>query len=353
MASAKVRAQRALAAVPFLFIAAWCLHNMDINKLVAMQQPFVESGVIEWENGKKRVLILDHFHNIDILDQLWRGTTATFSPSTFGYDRIAWWQMFSFLVDLGPVYAVWILESCRARNAYTPAFFPTIFSLAGQLLGLGAVAPIFYFLCFVFGPTASELARSPVKDRAIHAEDIGLLFPIVLLLHTAEVFAMFLAPEPSTRHFWTWAWQLTPLWIGMAHYLVSAIMKALLPKPVILNLPKYPFFLLLGFISAGVWLYVLAFSPYSLRTIFIPAPEAQSEFIAHVRKALQTDHLASFGSSFLWLLYSFFDLSSTRPLGNEWLYTIAMLPVVGAIAGPGAAFAFGWYLRHRSLLAVT
>ncbi|KAI1106940.1 hypothetical protein F4804DRAFT_272762 [Jackrogersella minutella] len=323
---------------------------MDINKLVANQQPFVDSGVIEWEDGKKKVLILDHFHNVDFLDQLWRGTTATFSPSTLGYDPIAWWQMFSFLIDLGPVYAIWILESCRFRNAYTPAFFPTIFTLAGQLLGLGSVAPIFYFLCFAFGPTASELARSPVKDRTIHTEDSGLLLVVVLLLHTAEVFAMLLAPEPSTRHFWTWAWQLTPLWIGITNYLLTTIAKVLPPASTILKPRKYPFLLLLGFISSGVWLYTLVYSPYSLSTIFIPDPEVQSEFVAHVRKALQTDHLAVFSSSFLWLMYSFFDLSTTNLLGNEWLYYIAVLPVVGAIAGPGSAFTLGWYLRHRALL---
>ncbi|OTA93717.1 hypothetical protein M434DRAFT_395394 [Hypoxylon sp. CO27-5] len=325
---------------------------MDINKLVAMQQPFVDSGVIEWESGEKKVFILDHFHHVDVLDQLWRGTTATFSPSTFGYDHIAWWQMFSFLVDLGPIYAVWVLESCRTRNAYTPAFFPTIFSLAAQLLGLGAVAPIFYFLCFVFGPTASELARSPVKDRAIKAEDSGLLFLIILLLHTAEVFAMFLSPEPVTRHFWTWAWQLTPLWIGITNYLLSTTIKVFLPKSTIANLPRYGLFILLGFISTSIWIYTLIFSPYSLSTMFIPDPETQSEFIAHARKALQADHLASFGSSFLWLAYSFFDLYTTHLLGNEWLYSIAILPVIGIIVGPGATFALGWYLWNKALLSV-
>lgn len=120
MESIGVKARRAVASVPFLFIAAWCFRNMDIDKLVVNQQPFVESGVIEWEGGK--VAILDHFHKVDFLDQAWRGTTATFSPSTLGYDSIAWWQVFSFLVDLGPVYALWILESYRTGSAYTPAY---------------------------------------------------------------------------------------------------------------------------------------------------------------------------------------------------------------------------------------
>ncbi|EMR70598.1 putative fad binding domain protein [Eutypa lata UCREL1] len=219
MASAGVKARRAAASVPFLLIAAWCFRTMDIDKLVLNQQPFVDSGVIEWDGGK--VTILDHFHHVDILDTIWRGTMATFSPSTFGYDSIASWQMFSFLTDLGPVYAVWILESYRPANAWTPAYFPTFFSLAGQLLGLGSVAPFFYFLCFAFGPTASELSRSPVQNRTVRQGVSGLLLPIVFLFHTAEVFAMFLAPEYTTRHFWTWAWQLSPFWIGITHLVLS------------------------------------------------------------------------------------------------------------------------------------
>lgn len=62
----------------------------------------------------------DVFH-IEFLDEICRGITPTFAPSTFGYDPIAWWQMFSFLMDLGPVYTVWMLESCRPGNAWTPA----------------------------------------------------------------------------------------------------------------------------------------------------------------------------------------------------------------------------------------
>lgn len=120
MASEGFKAQRAAAALPFLLIAAWCFRTMDLEKLVKNQQPFADSGVIEWDGGK--IAILDHFHNVDFLDQLWRGTTATFSPSTLGYDSVSWWQTFGFLVDLGPVYAIWILESYRPANAWTPVY---------------------------------------------------------------------------------------------------------------------------------------------------------------------------------------------------------------------------------------
>ncbi|KAI1496169.1 hypothetical protein F5X99DRAFT_401178 [Biscogniauxia marginata] len=346
MGLGRARIRRAIQAVPFLFIAAWCLRTMDVEKLAANQQPFADSGIIEWEGGK--ISILDHFHHVEFLDQLWRGTTATFSPSTLGYDPVSSWQTFSFLIDIGPAYAIWLLESYRPGGVYTPANFPTIFTLAAQLLGIGSVAPIFYFLCLTFSPTASDLARSSVRDRTIlqGTQSSGLLLPIVFLLHTCEIFAMFLAPEPTTRHFWTWAWQLTPLWIGIAYSLYPRSSKTAL-------LTSTKFLLAaLGSISAVVWVYTLLLSPYPMSTLFLPVREVQSEFVAHARKAFQADELGLFSSSFLWLVYSFLDLYTSGLLGNDWLYQVALIPITTAFAGPGVAFTVGWYLRERALLSV-
>lgn len=93
---------------------------MDLKKIVTQQRPFDEAGMIEWANGK--VPIIKNFYHVEFLDQVWRGTTATFAPSTLGFDSIGSWQMFSFLVDVGPLQAIWLLESERGANAYTPAY---------------------------------------------------------------------------------------------------------------------------------------------------------------------------------------------------------------------------------------
>lgn len=80
----------------------------------------MEAGRIEWDDGL--VPILSRFWHVDFLDDLWRGTTVIFAPSSLGFDPVSWWHMRSFLADLTPVYTVWILESCRSSNAYTPAY---------------------------------------------------------------------------------------------------------------------------------------------------------------------------------------------------------------------------------------
>ncbi|KAK6822939.1 hypothetical protein PG987_014484 [Apiospora arundinis] len=104
---------RAVAALPFLLIAVWCFREMALDQLDASARPSAESGFIEWGHGKNKVAILDHFHGVPFLDQLWRGGTAVFAVSAFGMDGVAAWQVFTFLVDLGPLYAIWILESHR------------------------------------------------------------------------------------------------------------------------------------------------------------------------------------------------------------------------------------------------
>lgn len=113
---------RAVAALPFLLIAAWCFREMALDQLDASARPSAESGFIEWGHGRNKVAILDHFHGVPFLDQLWRGGTAVFAVSAFGMDGVAAWQVFTFLVDLGPLYAIWILESHRGANAWSPAY---------------------------------------------------------------------------------------------------------------------------------------------------------------------------------------------------------------------------------------
>jgi hypothetical protein len=115
-----IRITRAIVAVTLLSISVWTAITMDLEKIVAQQQPFVDSGIIEWTSGS--VPIIEHFFPIEIFNQIWRGTMATFSPSTLGYDEIASWQMFSFLTDLGPLYAIFLLESFRPANTRSPAY---------------------------------------------------------------------------------------------------------------------------------------------------------------------------------------------------------------------------------------
>ncbi|KAG8158405.1 hypothetical protein KVR01_011527 [Diaporthe batatas] len=343
MAKFESRAARAALATPFVVLAVACLSAMDTNKLIAQQQPFLQAGSIEFEDGS--MPLFDNFYWLSFLDEMWRGITVTFSNSYLPLDTIGWWQLFSFLHDLGPMYSVWFLESCRAGNVRTPVYAVTLFTFIAQLLGVGNVAPMYYFLHVTFAPSATSLKRS-AKQR-LRAEKASFLLPLFLALHTFQVIRAFTAPEPETRQYWVWAWQMSPLWLGVANSLLCSMAAGLVKN----NILASPRFLLVCMctISSAIWVYTWYSAPFSMSDIFIPDAGVYTDFIRHTRKAMQCDEVYSFGSSFLWLLYMFFDMYVAGLIGIGSLAASACLPLMVVVTGPGSAFALGWYWREHVL----
>lgn len=226
-----------------------------------------------------------------------------------------------------------------------------------QLLGIGNIGPVFYGLCYVFCPSATELSRqrrSSAKARpssAIPEGAIWPLLPLLLAFHNSHVFGMYLASDLSTRQLWTWLWQFSPAWIGICVFAAPRILNLNSPSKRNSYLSSSTFVLLvLSLISAAVWITLLVSSPYSLSTLFIPEAGAQVGFVEHSRRALQIDELSSIAAAYLWLVYLFFDLSSAGLADITWVVTrAALLPVVAVLAGPGAAVAVGWLLREGKL----
>ncbi|ROV88720.1 hypothetical protein VPNG_10232 [Cytospora leucostoma] len=346
MAQSESRILRAALAMPFIGLAILCLRAMDTKKLIAHQQPFLEAGRITWDDGSMPVF--ERFYQVPFIDDLWRGTTTTFGASYIPLDAISWWQLFSFLNDLGPMYIVWFLESCRPGNSWTPIYTVTLFTFVAQLLGVGNVAPLYYFAHVTFAPSATALKRS-AGDRRLRPEQALCILPLFLSLHTFEVVRAFTAPEPETRQYWVWAWQMSPFWIGVANALLSGLTTSVTSlRNSIFTSPR-SLLVIMCAISSLSWLYTLSSSPYPLSDVFIPDSAVFSDFIGHTRKAMQCDEVYSFGSSFLWLIYMFFDLHAAGLVGTGSLVVSALLPLVAAATGPGTAFAIGWYWREQVL----
>lgn len=201
-----------------------------------------------------------------------------------------------------------------------------------------------------FAPSAAVLKRS-AKDQQLRSEQALYLLPLFLSLHTFEVMRVFTAAEPETRQYWVWAWQMSPLWIGVANSLLGSLNVAVPgSKRSVLSSPSC-LLAVMCVISSSIWASTLCSSPYSLSHVFIPDSTVYLDFIGHTRKALQCDEVFSFGSSFLWLIYMFFDLYAAGMVGTGSLIVCSLLPFVAAVTGPGTAFVLGWCWRERVIFS--
>lgn len=220
--------------------------------------------------------------------------------------------------------------------------------MAAQFIGIGPVAPFYYFLDLSFGPRITGLIRSTTQQR-IDPHYLTFLLPLILLLHTSEVLVMYFSKRPETRHYWTWAWQMSPLWLSITNHVLVKFMpssiwrgKFALPNNILIAL---------GFLSTTTWWYMLGRSPYSLTTCFLPQSTAQTEFIAHTRLALQSDEIYSFASSFLWIAYSAWEFWTLGLLAyRDWLFLL-LVPAFIICTGPGFAFGLTWIWRESKLVS--
>lgn len=199
-----------------------------------------------------------------------------------------------------------------------------------------------------FAPSAAALKRS-ARDRRLWLDQALYLLPLFLAFHTYEVVRTFTAPEPETRQYWVWAWQMSPLWIGVANTLLCSLTASVTASRSSVLTSPLPLLTGMCAVSSSVWAYTYYSSPYPLSDVFIPDFAVYSDFARHTRKALQCDEVFSFGSSFLWLIYMFFDLHAAGLVGVGSLAVSALLPLVAAVTGPGTAFVIGWYWREQVL----
>ncbi|KAK4189889.1 hypothetical protein QBC35DRAFT_521931 [Podospora australis] len=346
------RLVRAVLALPFLALSWYCRKWLNFDHAMALLRDRFDQNKFGPE-GAHMPVIWKHF-GVHSIDYNLRGIAAFFVPSLLGTDAISWWQMIFFLTDLAPIYVIWLLESCRRGNAWTPAYMATLWGYASQLLGIGFLAPIYCFLYFVFSPTASQLASNS-QARSLKKEYIPFYLPLLLVLHNGLVFLMYFAPDPMARYRYNFTWQPMIFVIGFLNVVLSL---TLLRVPGFSSLKTSPLFsakalsIAVSILSFSVWAYVWLCSPFPGRGIFIPirVDEAPMELGLHARRTLQFDLLSSFGGSLAWMAGLFLDMYAGGVIqGQELLTALLTLPAVTAIGGPGVAVLNGWWWRERKL----
>ncbi|PVI05421.1 hypothetical protein DM02DRAFT_668353 [Periconia macrospinosa] len=344
--------QRALPASLFLALGATAFYLMDITTLFLNYDPPSAKGFISHGNTGIKTQILQKFHWIGFLDEVFRDVTVGFAPTSLGFDLISRWQMINFMLDIGIMYFIHAFEGLRGNAGFpvsTPAFFATL----AQLGGGGVIVPMYYFFNIVFGVSAKD-AKSTADARKINIPRAWIYTIGILLFHYVPTAYLFNAPSMDERHWWAWAWQLYPARIAIFYYIVRAI-GSVIPLPLPTSQPKSktdyqkhllwmlsPFLLL----SAAMWSYTLFTCPYPFSTVFWAQPLSDANVFnaatwnERMRRTLIFDQWFLSGSTLLWLMWSVKNVKQAVVLALQMV-------VLTVIVGPGAAMGILWWVRER------
>ncbi|KAK0674415.1 hypothetical protein QBC41DRAFT_238854 [Cercophora samala] len=346
------RLGRGVLALPLLYLSYFCNSKFDRDTLVELIPPIVEKGYIPHPAGP--VPILDGVFPWKLANDVFRPISVIFAPSTMAIDPLAWWQMGFFLTDLGVVYVIWLLEGMRKGNNSwtTPVYWATAWNFICQVFGIGVLGPVWCWLQFTFCPGAGVLLAGDGdgEKRGLREEYVPFLLPGLLVMHYGWVWCMFFAGGMEERHYWTWMWQLAPLWVGCVNWvLVKGVpgewvrgLKGVVGKGVLS--------LVVGGLSMGVWWYVILKSEFGLRETFIPGRMVKSDWVLNARGILQYDLLCSFGGLLVWSFGLMVDLWAAGAVGlGELLAGFGVVALAGVMGGPGVAVLDAWWWREKRL----
>jgi hypothetical protein len=116
------KSMRALQALPFLILlllALQCMWGWTIDSVIGRIGEIMKAGQVECTLGTPGIVhVRQSFYGIRYLDDMWRGITVCFMVFQFT-DQVSNWQIFSFITDLGVMYAIWLIESARRSNILT------------------------------------------------------------------------------------------------------------------------------------------------------------------------------------------------------------------------------------------
>lgn len=230
---------------------------------------------------------------------------------------------------------------------------PTLFTLLGQLLGIGVVSPIYYFLYYTYTPIENFKASDMRLGRMNYAV---IVLPTLLIAYYGPAFAMLYWPTLSGRDSWLFFWQLFPVWILFTSTLLSMFIpdstvsdkfnKSARDLPVI----RYTIGALAA-LSSGIWLWTCfsLLEVNSIYNLFVPEnfPADTTDYVAFAREFLKIDEISLFGNTFLWLGYLFWDMKYAGMVQTSWLRLILYLICSTLLFGPGATAGFGWLWREN------
>jgi hypothetical protein len=113
---------RSTAALPFIVLLLWSFISFKGFSGSDPVTQYLDSTILSGRIrlGSINVPISTKFLDIKVLDDFWRPRALAFAPSTLGTDPVGWFQNFGFCVDYSLLYCIWLLESAKRSNEYSP-----------------------------------------------------------------------------------------------------------------------------------------------------------------------------------------------------------------------------------------
>jgi hypothetical protein len=363
------RLYRAVIALPILWVGYLCHVAMGsvISQDGVMSQisSALANGKLDFGSAKTYTLLPTYYGGLTWLDNIWRIPIIAFSPSILNVDPIQRLQMISFLVDLAPLYLIWVLESHRRTNALTFAQFPVLFGIAFQLFGIGSIGPLYYFLHYIQSPISQFLAADM---RLINVGYARTALAAITIAYLAPTIAMYFGSSASTRLSINAIWQMFPILVTLTHW---ALTRFLVTDPTRSARLRNPTADLLSVRIAAITFIIvaaLAFnwirftSPVPLSTVLSPTFSFLSasyrsimnrsvdlDLVSGMALLLKMDYLSCFIASYAWLALLFNDLKAAEMVTETWA-RLAAYAIVGTFCvGPGAVVGGAWLWREEIL----
>jgi hypothetical protein len=360
---------RAVVALPILVLGYLChvALNTVIHKDGVMPQLGSALATRKLDFGSNRTfeLLPTHYGGMTWLDNIWRAPIIAFSPSILSIDLIQRLQMISFLVDLAPVYLIWVLEGHRRTNATIFARFPVVFAIAFQLYGIGCVGPLYYFLHYVQSPLSQFIASDM---RLINVAYARTSLAALAVAYMAPTLAMYFAPSAATRISINAIWQIFPILVTSIHWVLATyLVDDPTPSARIHNttadlssirIAAMAFIL----VSTLVFNWIRFTSPVPISTVLYPTPAFLSAFyrstvnrsldldlVSGMALFLKIDYLSCFIASYAWLALLFKDLKTAEMVSTTWSRLVAYAAMGTVLAGPGAVVGGAWLWREEIL----
>ncbi|KAK3988377.1 hypothetical protein QBC44DRAFT_101898 [Cladorrhinum sp. PSN332] len=355
---------RAVLALPLLGLAVTAFHVMDVRPVLKAAKAMRDGGklVLGGANGGAEVNVVRKFYGFEGFDDFVAEVNMFFVPGMYGLSPQCRRQMLTFITEGTNLLLIWTFESARRanNNGFNILQFPNLFTLIGQLLGIGVLSPLWCFLQYVFSPMEKYAARD---QRLTRTRWSFASLPAILVAFLLPFYGFILSPDLETRQHLLFIWQLYPVYLSVTLFILSRFFKDNSNDSLTnteKDLPVVKFYIGASSLLGAAWWISNTWLGAGIIENFIPTDIPPRAFNAgtltfqdFLVQFMRWDGVFAFGSHLLWMAYQFWDLKTAGMLEEGWLRVVGLMLAGVPVVGPGASLGMAWLFRENILATRT